>query len=724
MNYIREADGSLRIGALTRLCDVAESQIVKDGYEILSEAARSVATPSIRRMATIGGNLCQDVRCWYYRYPHQTGGRVECYLKNGKGCYALTRENQYHSIFGGLRNKDTPCAAACPGNVDIPTHMGLIREGKIEEAAISLLTKNPIPAITGRVCPHFCEQDCNRGNFDESVGIKDIEKFLGDYILEHTNTFFRKPKNDSGKRIAIVGSGPAGLTAAYRLRLAGHQVTVFERMTEAGGTLNLIPAYRLSKSVVRGAVKAIANTGVEFRLNVNFGKDVTLASLKKDYDAVLLTTGALEPVLTGIPGEALALPGVTFLTAVKQGNPPDLGNKVAVIGGGNTAIDAARTARRLGAKEVTVIYRRTRNEMPASSGEIDGALEEGIKIEYLASPVKISGTSGKLKLECIKMALGEPDSSGRRQVNPIKGSEFTGSYTAVISATGQKSAPLNVKIDAQTLKTQRAGVFAGGDAVTGPATVIEAIDSGSRAALAIDSYLGTGAVKIETREQPLLRFNCDYLKQTERIATSDSPVSKRSMDSEDRTYLTPGNVEHEANRCFNCGCVSVNASDLTTVLSVMDAKLVITGVGRTKEITIDEFLNKFPNSLEPGEIITEVRVPRPSANSVQKYIKFRLRESIDFALVSVASILSVKNGICRDARITLGAVAPRPIRAAGAEKLLVGHRINEKQAEAAAAAAIEDVIPLEKNSYKVSIAKEMVRRTILSLEAPERGKDA
>jgi len=726
LGYIRETDGLLRIGALTKLTDISESQIIKESYKILGEAAKSVATPSIRRMATLGGNLCQDVRCWYYRYPHQTGGRIECYLKNGDGCYALTRENQYHSIFGGLRDKDTPCKAACPGSIDIASHMGLIRDGKIEEAAALLFEKNPLPAITGRVCPHFCEQECNRGDFDEPVSIRDIEKFLGDYILEHPGTFFRKPEHNSGRRIAIVGSGPAGLVAAYRLRLAGHHVTVFERMAEAGGTLNyVIPAYRLPKSVVQDCVRAIQSMGVEFKLNVNFGKDVKLSVLRKEYDAVFLATGALDPVSIGIPGEGLALPGVSFLISVKQGNPTDVGTRVAVIGGGNTAIDAARTAKRLGVKEVTIIYRRTRNEMPASPEEIDGALEEGVKIEYLTSPKKISGNAGKLQLQCTKMSLGEPDVSGRRQPMPLKGSEFTESYTAIISATGQQSELLNVKIDTQTTRTQRKGVFAGGDAATGPATVIEAIASGSQAARSIESYLGNAEAGNGGKDQSLLRFNNDYLKKTERISTSDMPVSKRSLDTEDRTYLVPGGVEHEANRCFNCGCVSVNASDLATVLSVMDAKVIIAGVGKAREVPVNEFLEAFRNNLEPGEIVTEIQVKRPLANSVQKYDKFRLRESIDFAVVSVASILTVERGICREARISLGAVAPRPIRAVKAEQLLIGHRLDEKQADAAAAAAVEDALPLEKNSYKVSIARELVQRAILTPEASaKRGNNA
>jgi hypothetical protein len=352
LNHISEDAGGLKIGALARLEEIAQSPVVKKKYKLLAEAAEAVATPQIRRMGTIGGNLCQDVRCWYYRYPHSVGGRILCYLKGGKGCYALTRENQYHSIFGGLRDTNPPCSSACPGGVDIPSYLSQIREGDLSGAARTLLKTNPIPSVTGRVCPHFCEQECNRSDFDESVSVRDIERFMGDYILDNADEIIQAPQTDSGQSAAIIGSGPAGLAAAYYLRMSGHRVTVFDKMEEAGGMLAyVIPAYRLPKDTVRRVVKAIENTGVEFKLKVDVGKDVTLDGLKKNYDSVFIANGAWNPVSIGLEGEESTRFGMEFLTNINLGVREVPGKKVLVIGGGNAAVDVAVSALRLGAEE-------------------------------------------------------------------------------------------------------------------------------------------------------------------------------------------------------------------------------------------------------------------------------------------------------------------------------------------------------------------------------------
>ncbi len=414
LDYIREDGTGLKVGALTKLEDIARSPVIREKYKILAEAAEAVATPHIRTMGTLGGNLCQDVRCWYYRSPNQIGGRIDCYLKGGKECYALTRENQYHSIFGGLRFAETPCQSACPGHVNISTYLSQLREGNLLEAARVLLQNNPIPAITGRVCPHFCEQSCNRGDFDESLSIRDIERFVGDYILDRADEVIEKPGGSTRKKVAIIGSGPAGLTAAYYLRLAGHRVTVFDRMEEAGGLLRyVIPSYRLPKDIVTRTVKSFENIGIEFRLKVDIGKDATLNKLKKEYDAVFIGTGAWNPVSIGLDGEESAKFGLEFLANVQKGIKKALGKKVLVIGGGNAAIDVASSSLRLGAEEATLACLESREEMPALPWEIEQAEEENVKVMPSWGPHKVLKSHGKVVgMELIR-CTSVYDKSGR-----------------------------------------------------------------------------------------------------------------------------------------------------------------------------------------------------------------------------------------------------------------------------------------------------------------------
>ena len=245
--------------------DIAESQVIQKRLPILSKAAVSVATPIIRNAATIGGNLCQDVRCEHYRYSHYNGGRKICYRKGGKECLALLGKNENHSVFGGMKIHNSPCTDNCPARIDIPAYMERLRNDDLDGAAKIIMTQNPFPALTGRVCAHFCQETCNRSGHDEPGAIGNVERYLGDYILENSKKYYRGPKKNSGKKVAIVGSGPAGLSAAYFLRKEGHKVVVYDRMEEAGGMLQYaIPAYRLPKSYVKNTVAALKNMGVEF----------------------------------------------------------------------------------------------------------------------------------------------------------------------------------------------------------------------------------------------------------------------------------------------------------------------------------------------------------------------------------------------------------------------------------------------------------------------------
>jgi len=732
LNHISEDAGGLKIGALARLEAIAQSPVVKERYKLLAEAAEAVATPQIRRMGTIGGNLCQDVRCWYYRYPHSVGGRILCYLKGGKSCYALTRENQYHSIFGGRRNTSPPCSSACPGGVDIPSYLSQIREGDLPQAARTLLKTNPLSSVTGRVCPHFCEQECNRGDFDESVSVRDIERFMGDYILENADEIIRAPETDSGKSVAIIGSGPAGLSAAYYLRMSGHRVTVFDKMEEAGGMLAyVIPAYRLPKGIVRRVVKAIENTGVEFKLKVDVGKDVTLDDLKRDFDSVFIASGAWNPVSIGLEGEESTRFGMEFLTNINLGVKEIPGKKVLVIGGGNAAVDVAVSALRLGAEEAIMACLESPDEMPALPWEIELAVEQGVKLMTSWGPHRVIKSGGKVRGMELVRCTSVFDSQGRFAPSYDNAVNETVEADQIMMAVGyatdfsfiKPGSLLKVKqgliaVAPETQATKMPGVFAGGSVTHGPATVIEAIASGRKAAAAMDVYLEGAAAKAEDEDKkaakPFLKFNSDYLKKTSRVEMPKLPVADRSIDVEDALGLGLGEIEGEANRCFNCGCVSVHSSDMGVVLAALGAQVEIAGPGGTRTVPIEEFFGSLRNILEANEMVTEIRVPPPPDGAKQTFIKFRLRESVDFPIVSVASVITVDGGVCRDARIVLGAVAPAPVRATMAEQAIRGKAINAKTAEAASEAAVTGAIPLNMNAYKVEITKTLVKRAVLS----------
>jgi NADPH-dependent glutamate synthase beta subunit-like oxidoreductase/CO/xanthine dehydrogenase FAD-binding subunit len=726
LDYIKEDAKGLKIGALAKLEDIAGSAVIREKYKILAEAAESVATPQIRRMGTIGGNLCQDVRCWYYRFPNQIGGRINCYLKGGQSCYALTRENQYHSIFGGVRVSDTPCQSACPGGVAIPAYLSEFREGDYREAARILLEGNPIPAVTGRVCPHFCQQACNRGDFDESVSIRDIERFLGDYILE--KDIIKAPETDSGRSVAIVGSGPAGLAAAYYLRMAGHRVVVFERREEAGGLLTyVIPAYRLPKDVVKRTVRAIENTGVEFRLNTGIGKEITIDALKKQFDSVFIATGAWNPVSIGLDGEESAGFGMEFLIQVHQGLKKAPGKKVLVIGGGNAAIDVAITSLRLGAGEATMACLESREEMPALPWEIEQAIEEGVKLMPSWGPHKVLKSGGKVTGMELVRCSSVYDADGCFSPRYDKATTQTVEADAIMLAVGY-SADLDfvagklkterglIKVSGETQATSLAGVYAGGAVAYGPATVIEAVAAGKRAAAAINTDMaGPEAVdkKAGKTSEPFLKFNADCLQKTGKLNVSRIPVDQRTLDTEDVPGTGLNEVKTEANRCFNCGCLSVNPSDTAVVLTALDAKLKTAGPGGARTIGAADFFGSLRDILKEGEIVTEVQIPRVAENARQVFSKFRLRKAVDFPVVSVACVLNYEGNICKDASIVLGGVAPSPLRATQAEQLLKGKVIDAKLAEIAAGADVKAAIPLEKNKYKIEIARTLVKRAIL-----------
>ncbi len=454
-----------------------------------------------------------------------------------------------------------PCGNACPGRIRIGKYLSLVGEGKIKEAAELLTEDNPLAAITGRVCPCFCEPECNRGEFDQPIAIKSLERLLGDYVLEQGFSGSGLPVRE--ERVAIIGSGPAGLSAAYYLARYGYQVTIFEALPVAGGMLYWgVPEYRLPNTVVSKEIEAIKSLGVDIRTNVAIGQELSLKALLADgYDAVLVAVGAWNDLKLNVLGEDAegVIPGVKFLKRANSGEKVKVGDRVCVIGGGNTAIDSARVAARLGAGHVSILYRRSRAEMPAIPEEVEAALAEGIEIQFLVAPTEVIVKDGKVNsIRCLRMELGEPDDSGRRRPVPIPGSEFNVDADTVIVAIGQApdlsfldgsgveiTRDGTIPANPDTLATNLPKVFVAGDVQTGPATVIQAVAAGRKAALGINSWL-TGS---ETLVSPEIERVVEY-----------EDLNVNYFRHEPRQQLEEAGLEAlrdaaiaEAQRCFQCG---------------------------------------------------------------------------------------------------------------------------------------------------------------------------
>jgi len=722
LSYIEEDNESLKVGAMTKLSDIQDDPKIKGKYALLAEAAHTVASPQIRNMATIGGNICQEPRCWYYRYPEN---KFYCLRKGGKICNALTGNNTYHSIFGAAKVCATPCQSACPNGTNISGYLSKVREGDLDGAAQLLLSVNPLAAITGRVCPHYCEDDCNRGEFDQGVSVRDIERFMGDYILNNAGRFFSAPDKESGKNIAVIGSGPAGLTAAFYLRQFGHKVTVFDRNKEAGGMLTYaIPAYRLPKDVVGRVVDVLKNIGVEFKLGSEVDAKATVEDYKNKFDSVFVASGAWGKNFINIPGEELTLSGLEFLYKISNKQQEKPGKKVVVIGGGNVAVDVAISSLRLGAEEVSMVCLESREEMPAWEHELAQALEEGVKLLPSWGPEMILEKDGKVTGILLKKCLSVFNSAGR--FAPVYGEEKLAlEADCVILAIGQRAEVelygqnLELKgsyiaADEETQATSMAGVYAWGDAVTGPATVVSAIAGGRKASSSINSYLGGAEIeKAAETYGEMVEFDGSCLENSAKVKMLQRPVEGRAIYTEDALGLEIEAIKEEANRCFNCGCVAVSPSDVAPALIALDAIIKTT----KKTIAAEKFflacLGKS-TVLDQDELVTEIQIPIPVAGSVQVYKKFRLRKSIDFPVASVAANLSVQNGKIADARIVLGAVMPVPKRVNEVEDFLKGKAPSLEVAEVAAALAVKGASPLLENEYKVNIVKALVKRSILA----------
>lgn len=482
-----------------------------------------------------------------------------------------------------------PCQLNCPARTDCQGYVGLIANGEYEAALKLIKNKVSLPASIGRVCPHPCETACRRGKVDEAINIAQLKAFAADMDL-NSDSYLPEKNAPTGKKIAIIGGGPAGLTAAYRLAISGHEVTVYDMMEKMGGMLRYgIPQYRLPKEVLDKEIAIIEKLGVKMINGVKLGKDFTIASLKAQNDAVIVAVGAWKSSSMRTPGEELdgIYGGIDFLRAVALKQEINIGDKVVICGGGNTAMDACRTAVRLSAKEVYCVYRRTRNEMPAEDIEITEAEEEGVQFKFLTNPISFNGKDGKVKSVTLQlMELGEPDASGRRRPVAIEGKTEELDVDSVIIAIGQKLVNEdvselkltdrgNIEADIDTFKTNIEGVFAIGDATNrGASIAIEAIGEANRCALSIDAYLNgedieTRVPYISRRDEELIDFQSKEKCLARKPQVLPAAERKNNFDEVCLGY-TEEDAKAEASRCLECGCKEYYKCKLLSVAQRYD----------------------------------------------------------------------------------------------------------------------------------------------------------
>ncbi|HVN24331.1 MAG TPA: FAD-dependent oxidoreductase [Syntrophorhabdales bacterium] len=489
----------------------------------------------------------------------------------------------YHSIL------TAPCIEACPAHLDIPYYVDAIRSGNYNESLAIIGQKNPLPGICGRVCVRPCEFACRREELDDPISIKYLKRFVTDQIQSYAATRSKKMEPaplTSDKKVAIIGSGPCGLTAAFFLRQKGYPVDVFEQLPEPGGMSAVgIPDYRLPRSIIAAEVSRIAETGVQFHYGVQVGRDKTMKELRAEFGALLIAIGAHGGKKVGITGEESKplglVSGVTFLKNVNLLLPknefvPPEGTSVVVIGGGNVAMDCARSARRLGYSTVRVVYRRTEHEMPADAEEIRDARDEGIEFHFLTHPIRLESASNRVTgLTCVRMELGEPDASGRQRPVEVKGSDFFLECDVVIPAIGQgtdfsmfggdflvKTTKWGtVEVDEETLMTSQEGVFSGGDCVSGPKALIDAMRQGLHAAHSIDLYLKGEKMCAPEGQRMFEMLKSMNLPQSPVNRTGNKPrshpemrpVNERTGDfNEVEAGYSPKEAIAEAERCLRC----------------------------------------------------------------------------------------------------------------------------------------------------------------------------
>jgi heterodisulfide reductase subunit A-like polyferredoxin len=497
----------------------------------------------------------QDKRAAYKLYPQAM-----------PGAYAIEKKGT------------APCRATCPAHVSVQGWIALMNQGRYEEAIALFKQDHPFPGICGRVCHHPCEGACTRSQLDEPLSIMALHRYLADLDMKSAKPFAPEKKAPKNAKAAIIGSGPAGLACAYFLAIEGYEVTVFEKYEVLGGMLTLgIPEYRLPRDIIDAEIQTIRNLGVTFKTGVEIGKEITIGQLREQgFRVFFMGIGSQECKSLGIEGEDFegVVPGVDFLRRVNQGEKVNLGDRVAVIGGGNVAMDAVRTALRCGSAKPFILYRRSEAEMPANAEEIEECRQEGIEIMTLTNPIRVIAENGRVTgIECIKMQLGKPDESGRRSPEPMAGSEFTMEIDALVPAIGQESdwACLTdecactlsdwgtMNVDPVTLQTDDKDIFAGGDAVTGPATVVEAVEAGKQAAISMDRFI-QGVDMAEGRDAVYPSVTHVPLEGRELIPRQKMrhAAVKKRMKNFEEVQLGYGKTlaKREAHRCLECGLCS------------------------------------------------------------------------------------------------------------------------------------------------------------------------